>query len=239
MGDLLGSSNTFDLRFSEGVHKKKVVCVVTSDRWIDGKTFKIEGSINGLSTMDLNVLGRIRFSGQTFATKFALDLSSPNNITSSLEVKTPFKGYRKMNFDLSLKQMDDIKIMFRAHDLFPLKFELEAGKYNESYKSIVNIETSMQGFEKITINAEVPMNKTATKVTIQLPNNVHGFEFEFGNELFSKKAALMLIYDGHHYGGGFNLRYKAPYELDVFTNDNRFHVMMDSTMYNMLYNHMF
>merc|ERR1719154_742770 len=106
--DLLGSSNTFDLRFSEGVHKKKVVCVVTSDRWIDGKTFKIEGSINGLSTMDLNVLGRIRF---------------------------------------------------RAHDLFPLKFELEAGKYNESYKSIVIIETSMQGFEKITINAEVPMNK--------------------------------------------------------------------------------
>ena len=69
-----------------------------------------------------------------------------------------------MNFDPTLKQMDDIKIMFRAHDLFHLRFMLEAGKYNESYKSIVNIETSLQVFEKITITAEVLMNKKATKL---------------------------------------------------------------------------
>merc|ERR1719341_642682 len=231
--DLLGSSNTFDLRFSEGVHKKKVVCVVTSDQWIDDKTFKIEGSIDGLVSKDLTVLGSIRFRGQTFASKFALDLSSPNNISSLLEVKTPLRGYHKMNFDLTLKQIDDIKIMFRAHDLFPLKLELEAGKYNETYKSIVNIETSLPDFKKITITAEVPIDKTATKVNIQLHNswiNIHGFQFEFENELFSKKVVLMLIHNAQHYGGGFKLRYKAPYELEVLTETYRFHVMMDSTI---------
>jgi len=229
---LLGASHTFDLHFDH--LNRKIVCEITSDE-IPGKNFIIDGSVTG-SSGNLNIIGRIKFNEQIFATKFTLDSSALSIINSSLEVKTPLNGYRKMNFDLKLHYLEDsFKALIRSHDLLPFTFELEAGHYNESYKAMVNINTQFDGFEKIKVTAEVPLDKTLTKVIIQLPNIEYGFEFEFRDKQFSKKAALVLIYNGRHYGGGLNLRYKAPYELDIFTNDYRFHVMMDSTMYNGLY----
>jgi len=120
-----------------------------------------------------------------------------------------------------------------------VKLEVQSGKMDGIYKTVVHIETPVEGFEKIVITAETPLDKTATRVLINLPNTTYGFEFEFGDNQYSKTAILKFLSNDTYYGGGFKLRYKAPYVLDLNFMNDRFHMMMDSSVFNILYSYFF
>jgi len=235
--ELFGEKHSFE--FQTNMEPNQRVTLIISSPKLPGQLFKVEGLVAGDYPKNIDVIGSLQFNNQSFSSKLNLDLYSLRNIYSSLEVKTPFAGYRKMNFVLGFQQNDNIKINLTADSPINLKIEIQSGKIEEYYKTLVHIETPVVGYEKIIMSAEIPMNKTATKVVIELPSSTYGFDFKFADEKYAKSAALHLINNGAHYGGGLKLRYKAPYELDVEVVDNRFHVMMDSSVFNMIYDYYF
>jgi len=232
----LGADHSFDLRVNR--EEKKITAIISSPV-ITGEVFEIRGSMVGSTPSNMDFVGSIMFAEQSYVAKMALKFVSINNISSELEIKTPFRGYRKMNYVLSFKNDESIKAIFRADSPIDFKFEVESGKTTQSYKTLVNIETPVNGYEKITIAAEVPLNNTAAKVMIQLPHSEYALDFELENGQFSKHISGNVAINGANFGGGFGLRYKAPYEFGYFYNASetkgKFHLLMDSTMFQLLF----
>merc|ERR1711970_726255 len=158
-----------------------------------------------------------------------------NDNSISLELKSPFSGYRKMNFHVSFRYNDNLRITFKADKPVALRFELQSGHKNQGYGFMMNIETPVAGYEKISIHTEFPLDKTALKMILKLPASEYGVKFEFANNVYMKLLGGSIRVNGVEYGSGISMRYKAPYELAYFYsiphNEYRFHIAMDSTMY--------
>jgi len=233
--ELFGEMHSFELRsslFSRST--QRFTCTIISPK-LPGQIFKIEGDVSGLYPESFVVTSMLQFNNQTFSSKLNMDLRSLNSVYSSLEVKTPFEGYRRMNFILNFQHTDSMILNLTADSPVNMKLEIQSGRMDTIYKTVVHIETPVEGYEKIVITAETPLDKTATRVMINLPNTTYGFEFEFGDDQYSKTAILKFLSNDTYYGGGFKLRYKAPYVLDLNVVNKRFHVMMDSSVFNILY----
>jgi len=199
----------------------------------------VDSYIAGDSSHDADLIGNLTFAGQSYGIKLHLNLISLNDTSASLELKSPFNGYRKMNFILGFKFDDYLQVIFKADNPVAVNFELLTGKKGQVYDFQVDIETPLSGYEKIMINAEFPLNETAVKMILSLPNSEYGIDFEFSDELYSKLLSGSVLVNGVEYGSGISFRYKAPYEFAFFYSlpqrENRFHVAMDSTMYDILY----
>jgi len=234
--DLMGQSH--NLEFEINKTEKRVLCIVKSPILV-GQLFKVDSYIVGESHRDADFIGNLTFDGQSYGMKLHLNLISLNDTSASLELKSPFNGYRKMNFLLSFKYDDSLQVIFKADKPVAVKFEILTGKNGQVYDFYVDIATPLNGYEKIMINAEVPLNETAVKMILRLPNSEYGIEFEFSDELYSKLLSGSVHVNGVKYGSGISFRYKAPYEFAFFYSlpkrENRFHIAMDSTMYDIFY----
>merc|ERR1711970_240580 len=234
--NLMGQSHT--LEFEINKIEKRVLCIVKSPLLV-GQLFKVDSYIAGESPRDADLIANLTFADQSYGMKFHLNLISLNDTSASLELKSPFNGYRKMNFLLSFKYDDNLQVIFKADKPVAVKFELFTGRKAQVYDFQVKIETPLNGYEKIMINAEFPLNETAVKMILRLPNSEYGIEFEFSDELYSKLLSGSVLVNGVKYGSGISFRYKAPYEFAFFYSlpqrENRFHIAMDSTMYDILY----
>jgi len=238
--ELLGQTHSFELRSNmASSSNQRITCTVKSPR-IPGQIVRIEGDVSGMYPQSFTVTGLVQFNNQSFSSKLNMDIRSLSNIYGALEVKTPFEGYRKMNFIMNYKQtIDNIVVNLTAESPLNMKVEVQAGEIDKIYKTVVHVETPVTGYERIMMTAEIPMHETATKVTLQLPNSTYGFDFKFADEQYSKMALLKFLNNGTPYGGGLKLRYKAPYVLDADVLDNRIHVRMDSSVFNVIYNYYF
>jgi len=238
--ELLGESHSFELRSNMATASSQgITCTVKSPR-IPGQVLRIEGDVSGMYPQSFIVNGLVQFNNQLFSSKLNMDLRSMSSMYGALEVKTPFEGYRKMNFIMNYQQsLSNIVVNLTAESPLNIKVEVQSGEMDQIYKTVIHVETPIAGYERIMLTAEIPMNETATKVTLQLPNNTYAFDFKFGDEQYSKMALLKFINNGTAYGGGLKLRYKAPYVLDADVLDKRFHIRMDSSVFNAIYSYYF
>jgi len=233
-----GVDHTFEFNLKRA---DKSFTSVISSPLITGEIVMIKGSIVGSSPSNMEILSSLNFDGRSVAAKLSLNFISFRNVSSHLEIKTPFHGYRKMNYVISFNNHENIKAMFTGDGPIDFKLEMETGKTTDSYKTMINIETPMIGYEKITLAGEVPLNVIGAKIMIQLPSSEYGLDFELENEQFAKQIGGNLMINGSKIGGGFGLRYKAPYQLGYFYNvpwvhgTGGFHLMMDSTMFQLLF----
>lgn len=221
-------THAFDLRLNPS--EQKITCVIKSPS-IQGEVMKIEASIDGSSQkFDLNAL--IRFDGKTYAAKF--NFRNTDKLYGSLEVKTPYRGYRKMNFIASYEAKDKIVVVFNANNPLKLKLELVLGKDTEGYKTTINIVTPIKDYENVSVNIVVPVHKIAPKLQVKVLDVEYKLEFEFVEEKYSKKCEMGVNLGGQEYSAGGEIRYKAPYELSYFyqiaSYREIFHIMTDSSM---------
>jgi len=224
-----GKTHRFNIKFNES--ERKISFLVNSP-YLSGETLKAEASVNTTSEkLDLDAL--LRFDGKTFSTKFRY--RNTEKMYASLEVKTPYKGYRKMNFVASYEQTDKIVVTFNANKPLKLKFEVEVGKDGEEYVSSIDIVTPFIGYENISVNAVVPMNKIAPKVTLNILDEEYALGFELDDQKYSKECQFNVSIGGTEYSAGGQIRYKAPFELGYFYRlpsiNKSFHIMTDSSIY--------
>merc|ERR1711915_7585 len=232
--ELMGQKHSFALRSNITPRNKRITCTIESPR-LPGQILRIEGSVSGMPRTNNqptsgSLTGLVQFNNQSFSTKLDMIAESSTKAYAALEVKTPFEGYRKMNFIMNLDYTKNIVMNLTAESPLNMKVEVQAGEIDQIYKTVVHVETPFVGYERIMMTAEIPMHETATKVTLQLPNTTYGFDFKFADEQYSKMALLKFLNNGTPYGGGLKLRYKAPYVLDADVLDSRFHVRMDSSV---------
>merc|ERR1719489_244623 len=184
---------------------------------IKGGIIKIDGSVTGIEDKNVDAMVSLRFDEQTFATNFNMNAVSENGLTSSLQIKTPFRGYKKINMAASFEAGEDsVKAVFTADKPMQVKLTLVSAFDHEKYTTLIDIETPMNELENIHIMAEVPLHETAPKLLIKIPHHEYGLEFEVEHEEFSKEMSAMLDVNGSKYGAGVEARYKAPYELAYF-----------------------
>jgi len=238
--EILGQTHSFELRSNMVSSSNQGITLTVKSPRIPGQIVRIEGDVSGMYPQSFTVTGLVQFNNQSFSSKLNMDIRSLSNVYGALEVKTPFEGYRKMNFILNFQQtISNIVMNLTAESPLNMKVEVQAGEIDKIYKTVVHVETPFAGYERIMVTAEIPMHETATKVTIQLPNSTYGFDFKFADEQYSKMALLKFLNNGTPYGGGLKLRYKAPYVLDADVLDKRFHVRMDSSVFNAIYSYYF
>jgi len=226
---LMEKTHTFDMKFNR--NDRKISFVVKSP-YLMGETLKIESSVEGNSDENLDFNALLRFDGKTFALKF--NFRNTNQLLTSLEVKTPFRGYRKMNFVASYEKSDKVFVTFSASKPFDMSFEIELGKDKNEYVTMINISTPINGYEKVSARATIPMKKVSPKLEVDILGHEYLIGFEVINESFSKKLQFDINAGGENYSAGSQIRYKAPYELGYSYNflnlSDKFHIMTDSSM---------
>merc|ERR1712212_18031 len=224
--------HSFDIRLNKA--DQKISCVIKSPL-LKGETMKVESGINGNSNnFDFNAL--MRFDGKTHGTKF--NFRNTEKIYGALEVKTPYRGYRKMNFIASYEQKDKIIVSFNANNPLKIKFDMVIGKDKEGYTSTIEIVTPIKGYENISAKAVVPINRIGPKICIKVLDVEYSLEFSFVDGKFSKECRFGINLGGEMHRVGGSIRYKAPYELSYYYNnsptstdhrDERFHIMTDTS----------
>jgi len=229
-------THTFEYRFNQVDQK---VYLILKSALIKGGMIKIDGSLTGVQEKDIDLIANLRFDEQAFGTKFNMKAVTDNEMSSSLQIKTPFRGFRKINMAASFESDEDsVKAVFTADKPMHVKITLDSTFDDEKYNTLIDIVTPMEELENVRIMAEVPLNKTAPKLLVKLPKHEYGLDFEVEHEEFAKEISAMLNVNGEKYGAGMEARYKAPYELAYFYQaprvNNRFHVMMDSSVFNVV-----
>jgi len=222
-------THTVEIKFNPNT--RKISCLVKSP-YVKGETIKIETSVNGTFNDNLDFHALLRFDEKTFATKF--NFKNTDKMYTSLEVKTPFRGYRKMNIVASYERKEKVIITFSASKPLNVKFDIELGKADEEYVAMINIVTPVKGYENVSLKAIVPVDKIHPKLHIKILDLEYLVEFEIMNEKYSKKLQFDVKTGSDHYSAGSQLRHKAPYALgyhyDVMNVSDKFHIMTDSSM---------
>jgi len=193
---------------------------------------KLEADVDRSSDkFDFHALSR--YDGKTFATKFHFRTS--DKIYTSLEVKTPFRGYRKMNFVASYEKKDKITVTISASKPIKTKLELVLGNDSAGHIASINIVTPVKGYENVAIEVNIPMNKIAPKLLVKVLEKEYKFAFALDGDKYSKEAKFDINFAGDHLIAGSRLRYQAPYELSYFYElgdmGENFHFMCDSSFF--------
>ena len=234
---LIHRENLHSLDIKVNMNEKNVIVVSKSGYW-PGGMIKGEVSAAGKSMKDLSLLTSFKYDKKNLSAKFNLDAVSLDHIKSTLEVKTPFTGYKKLNLGASFIREEFVTISFYADKPLGYSFELKTGKDDEVYKTEINIETPHDGFETISAGASIAMNKISPTMFLTLPDTEYGLDFSVENDKFSSKVEGNANIDGKVFGAGFGFRNSPPYEFSYFARSQdfikqRFHIMMDSSFYSL------
>jgi len=202
--------------------------------YIAGEVAKAEVSATG-SVENMLMEAMVRYNKKMLGTKFNLEAKSPNDIKCTLELKTPFKGYRKLNFGASFAKDSFTTVNFYALQPIGYKFELKTGKSVEEFVTEIDIETPIDGFEVIAASVRTPLVKIAPKLSLKLPNTEYGMDVEVEKIGTHSKISGNLNLNGLKYGAGLGYRNSPPFEFSYYTKTDdfkhNFHIMMDSSVF--------
>ena len=227
--------HTLDVKVN--IEEKNISAVSKSGYW-PGGMIKGEVSTDGDSMKDMSISAEFKFGKKTLGAKLDINAESMDNIKSALEVRTPYRGYRKLNFITSYTSDEFVTINFFADQPLGYSFELKTGKSNEEYKTEIDIQTPYDGFETISAGVRIPTMKISPKMYLTLPESEYGLDFAVENDKYSSRVEGNVNINGKPFGVGFGLRSTAPYEFSYFARSHydikqSFHIMMDSSFYSL------
>lgn len=209
---------------------------VLKSPYIAGDVAKAEVSASGsMEKMATEIM--VRYNKKMLGAKFGLEVNSSEDIRCTLEVKTPFRGYRKMNFGASFVKDSFTTVSFYALQPIGYKFALTTGKTVEEFITEVDIETPIDGFEVIAASVKAPLTKVAPKLSLKLPTTEYGMDFAVEKIGLHNKVSGSVNLNGLIYGAGVGYRNSPPFEFSYHARTQNFkesfQIMMDSSFFSL------
>lgn len=222
--------NTFNFEFDRD---NQTLMTMVQSPYIPTGFVRAEAAVTGDMKKYMQLKTALKNSVKTISGVLDVEIPSSQDIKMNLKVATPFKGYKKMNF-VGQYLKDEVTTIIISLDK-PVSFTVNTQFANTdtAIKGNLKLKTSVEHFEFIEAELDVPLNKFAPKAFLTLPNNKYGAEVDFQHSILSKVSANLYL-DEATYGGNLALRTKAPYELAYSYNlacitTNKFHLRTDSS----------
>merc|ERR1712002_444866 len=212
-GTFANKINTFDLSFDK---ETRSFMVIAESPFIPTGMVKAEAQLSGEINKNMQVKVDLMSNAKSISGVFTVKVISPKNIKTAIRITTPFKGYKKMNFNVEYKNNgDDVTILLRTEK--PVKFNaaIHLSNLGENITADIKINTEIQNFEAIEGHLLIPLTT------------------------FEPRVSANVMIDGDYYGGHFGIRTKAPYELAYGLRladlvNNKFHIRTDSSFFSFL-----
>ncbi|XP_018009303.1 uncharacterized protein LOC108666875 [Hyalella azteca] len=245
MNDIVAAM--FEMQFKEERHifdikldqNEKYMAAILNTPLIPGMIAKVEASMNGNSFGQKETEVALRYNEKTYAAKLNVAAKDLGSVEAKLETLTPIHGYEKLNAGLKYQSKDGFDLIFYVND--PLghytnRFAFKSKLTSDGHNTSLEIQTPLQGLGKIVGELKTPLDKTGAEVTVIVGETKFGFGYENTSDDFGRKLAGRVLIDDLDYAGSYRIRTKAPYEVDIQTQQrhlgktNRFHIMSDPSM---------
>merc|ERR1712002_116852 len=206
--------------------------------------YEVKAALTGKDISDMQAIASFTSKSFSLSAKIDMMIKSSDDVLVNIDLKTPFSNYETLKFGAEYKYGDKAIYKLFADSPLNIVIEGEFGKKEDSFFSLVNIETPFEQFKKIEGTISLPFNSFSPKIFVHVNDEKFGLEVRCEKINYEKYLGFTLVTPRSTVGIDSSFRVKAPYEgtlkfQDDYYMSDLWHLRFDSSFvlpWSLLYN---